>query len=190
MLAKSEHSHLPPEVLAIARVFRLFGWIGFWGQLGLAFVAVLVLLGAASGRNFSPDSGAGIGVGIFWAMCSLIVLAVAIVIAYRYTRVAKGLLHISEVHWHPKKADTIKLLRLGIAVGFLGMLLAIIGAGASVGVLLAKTVSQPAGVAIIDPNRIIRAMDVFIVLANLNIITAHFVGTTTSIWLWDRIHHH
>jgi hypothetical protein len=56
-----------------------------------------------------------------------------------------------------------------------------------VGVLVAKTVSQPPGVVIVDPNKIVRALDVFVVLANLNLIAAHLIGTAISFWLIDRI---
>jgi hypothetical protein len=59
-----------------------------------------------------------------------------------------------------------------------------------VSVLVAKAVSQPPGVAITDPNKIIRALDVFIVVANINGIAAHFVGTVASIWLLEKVHQH
>ena len=188
MLVTSGSHGPPPEIRKIANAFRLFGWIGFWVQLGLASVSVLALLFAASGRNFSPDPGTGIGIGIFWALCGVLVLCPTIVFAFRYTRIAKGLLREPDAHLHPRKVDTVRLLRLGVILGFAGMLLAIIGSGTSIGVLVAKTVSQPPGMAITDPNRIVRALDVFVVLANLNIIAAHFVGTVSSIWLLDRIH--
>jgi hypothetical protein len=194
MLAKSDphEPHPPPEkIQKIARAFRLMGLVGFWGQIALAFVAILVLLFAASGRGFSPDAGTtGIGIGIFWAICGILALCPAIVFAFRYIRIAKALLREPDIHWHPRKADTVKLLRLGVIIGFVGMLIALIGAGTSIGVLVAKTVSQPPGMAITDPNRIVRALDVFVVLANLNLIAAHLVGTVTSLWLLDRIHHH
>jgi Protein of unknown function (DUF3611) len=70
------------------------------------------------------------------------------------------------------------------------MVVALLGAGASVSVLVAKTVSQPPGVAIVDPNKIVRALDVFVVLANLNLIAAHLIGTAISFWPIDRIHHY
>ncbi|MGC8713440.1 MAG: DUF3611 family protein, partial [Leptodesmis sp.] len=57
-------------------------------------------------------------------------------------------------------------------------------------VLLAKTVSQPPGVAIVDPNKIVRALDVFVVLANLTLIAAHLAGTVIAFWLLDRVHHY
>ncbi len=49
----------------------------------------------------------------------------------------------------------MEVLRLAVIVGFVGMLLTILGNGATIGVLLAKSVAQPQGVAIYDPNRII-----------------------------------
>jgi len=88
----------------------------------------------------------------------------------------------------PKKADTIQLLRLGVIVGLVGILLFLLGAGATLGVLVAKSVSQPPGVAITDPNRIVRALDVFVAVANVNGIAAHFVGTVSAIFLLERIH--
>ena len=66
-------------------------------------------------------------------------------------------------------------------------MLGLFGAGSSLGVLIAKTVSQPPGMAITNPNRIVRALDVFVVVANFNLITAHFVGAASSIWLLEKL---
>jgi Protein of unknown function (DUF3611) len=33
----------------------------------------------------------------------------------------------------------------------------------------------------------VRALDVFVVLANLNLIAAHLVGTAISFWLIERL---
>lgn len=65
-----------------------------------------------------------------------------------------------------------------------------LGAGATVGVLVAKSISQPPGVAITNPQKIIRTLDVFVMVANLNGITAHFLGTVASLWLLERVHQH
>lgn len=73
-------------------------------------------------------------------------------------------------------------------VGLIGMLLSILGGGATLGVLLSKSVAQPQGVAIYDPTRIIRSLDIFVALANMNAIAAHFVGTVTSLSLLNWLH--
>lgn len=190
MLVNYGHSEISPNIRKIANTFRLYGWIGFWLQLTMAFVSGLALVFATFGRNFSPDTYPGVGIGIFWAVCGVILLVIGIVFDFRYVRIAKGLLHEPEAVVHPRKAETIRFLRLGAFLGFMGMLLSLIGSGAGVGILVAKTVSQPPGVAIVDPNKIVRALDVFVVLANFNLIAAHLVGTVTSFWLLDRVHHY
>jgi hypothetical protein len=189
MLTRSGYPH-HPGIRDIARAFRVFGWIGFWVQLTMAFGSGIALLFAASGRSFSPDTHPGIGLGIFWAVVSVLLLCGAVVLDFHYTRIARGLLHEPGALPHPRRSETAKLLRIGALMGFIGILMALIGAEVSVGVLLAKTVSQPPGVAIIDPNKIVRALDVFVVFSNLTLIAAHLVGTVTSLWLLDRVHHY
>jgi hypothetical protein len=126
---------------------------------------------AISGRNFnqsttSPTTVApgvnnvtqtttpGIGIGLFWAICGIIVLLFNVYLAFRQSRFAKRLRN-PNISLHPKKAEVMQVLRLGIILGFIGMFLNILGGGASIGVLLSKSIAQPQGVAIYDPNRII-----------------------------------
>ncbi|MDJ0534333.1 MAG: DUF3611 family protein [Xenococcaceae cyanobacterium MO_207.B15] len=189
MLARSKYPLPPPKIQKIAHTFSWYGWLSLWIQLGLAFASIVILLFAASGRKFSPDaSTTGIGIGIFWSVCSFLVLWVTIFFAFRYTRIAKGLLREPDTHLHPRKSDTVQLLRFAVIVGFVGILLGLVGAGSSLGVLIAKTISQPPGMAITHPDRIVRALDVFVVVANFNLITAHFVGAATSMWLLEKLH--
>lgn len=190
MLAPSKQSEPPRSIRNLATTFRIFGWLGFWSQLAMAFVSGLALVFAHSGQSVSPDTHPGTEIGIFWAVCGVLLLVVGIVFSFRYVRIARALLHELGAVLHPKRADTLRLLRIGTFIGFAGMLLSLMGSGASVGVLLAKTVSQPPGVAIIDPNKIVRALDVFVVLANLNLIAAHLIGTVIAFWLLDRVHHY
>lgn len=190
MLAQYQHPQLPPAIRKIASSFQIFGWIGFWVQLGMAFLSGLTLLFAISGQSFSPTTHAGTRVGIFWAICGMGLLALAVIFAFHYVRIAHGLLREPGAVLHPKRLETIRFLRLAATIGFVGMVLSLLGSGSSVSVLVAKTVSQPPGVAIVDPDKIVRALDVFVVLANLNLIAAHLVGTVISFWLLDRIHHY
>jgi hypothetical protein len=186
--------HYSPEMQAlirkIARDFRFYGWIGFWMQLVMAFLAAIALLFAISGQAFSSEPYSGTSVAIFWAVCGIALLVTHILFDMRYIRIAKGLLHEPGAHLHPHESGAIRLLRLGALIGFAGILVALFGSGSSVGVLVAKTVSQPPGIAITDPNKIVRAMDVFVVLANLTLIAAHVTGTAIAFWLLDRVHHY
>ena len=189
MQTQSDSHALAPTLQATATALRLTGLISFWLQLGFIVISGVVLLFAVSGRNFSTQPTPWLGIGVFWAVCGLLALCFNVYLAFRYARIGRRLRN-QNPELRPRKVDTLRLLRLGVVVGFVGMLLSILGAGATVGVLVAKSISQPPGVAITDPNRIIRALDVFVMVANLNNITAHFVGATTSLGLFDRLYRH
>ncbi len=190
MLVQYRHPQNHPMLRKIALAFRLYGWIGFCSQLTMAFLAGLALLFTMFGQDFSPDAQSGTAMGIFWAMCGVALLVVEILFEFQYIRIAKSLLHELGAILHPNRHETLHFVRWGAWIGVLGMVLALFGAGTSVGILVAKTISQPPGVAIVDPHRIVRALDVFIVLANLTLIAAHLIGTAISFWLLDRIHHY
>lgn len=181
----------------VANVLRLVGWLTFWIQLILFAAAALLLVLAASGRNFNQAAVAppgveavdfnqgttpGVGIGIFWAGCGILVLLFGIFIAFRQTRLARKLFNPNP-SVHPKKSDVLQVLRLGVIVGLVGMLFTILGGGAALGVILSKSIAQPQGVAIYDPTRIIRSLDIFVAMANMNGIAAHFVGTVASLGL-------
>lgn len=190
MLTRYHHPKIPVALGKIANAFRFYGWVSFWVQLVMAFLAAIALLFALFGQAFSADTHSGTGVTVFWATCAIALLVAGILLDIRYVRIAKGLLHQPGGLLHPRKSGAIRLLRLGALVSFVGIVLALLGAGTGVGVLVAKTVSQPPGVAILDPNKIVRAMDVFVVLANVTLIAAHLAGTVIAFWLLDRVHHY
>ncbi|MBW4559865.1 MAG: DUF3611 family protein [Mojavia pulchra JT2-VF2] len=189
MQTESEVRSPAPEIKGIANTIHFTGWIAFWIQLGLAVVCGIALLFAATGRGFTEQQNAGLGVGIFWAACGIVALLFSVYWDFRYTRIGKRLANPNPA-LHPSKVDTVSAIRLGVIVGLVGILLTILGGGSTLGVLVAKSISQPPGVAITDPYKIIRALDVFVAVANFNGIVAHFVGTVSSLWLLERVHQH
>lgn len=121
-------------------------------------------------------------------MCGVLALLFSSYVAFRLIRFSKRLRSLNSAV-HPKRVQVVQILRLGIITGLIGMLLTILGMGATVGVLLAKSIAQPQGVAIYDPNRIIRSLDVFVAGANTTAITAHFIGTIASLGVFNWLHH-
>jgi hypothetical protein len=189
MQTETEVRTVAPSLQGIANTIRLTGWITFWIQLGLAVVSGLTVLFASTGRGLTDNPNAGLGIGVFWAICGIVTLLFSVYWDFRYTRLGKRLGNPNHT-LHPSKADTIAALRLGLIVSLVGILLTLFGTGSTLGVLVAKSISQPPGVAITDPNKIIRALDVFVAVANINGITAHFIGTIASLWLLERVHKH
>ncbi len=188
----------------IAAILRIAGWLSFIIQVGLAAASGVLLLLAISGRTFNQaivappgvpgatvtttqSTTPGLGVGIFWAVCGILVLLFGIYLAFRLLRFSKRLRN-SDPAIHPQRDQVMEVLRLAVITGFVGMLFMILGTGTTIAVLLAKSVAQPQGVAIYDPNRIIRSLDVFVAAANTTGVTAHFVGAIASLVTFDWLH--
>jgi amino acid transporter len=185
---------LPPAAQRVSSALRTAGWVSFWVQLVLAVVATIILLFAIPfalprATPTGNSSSAGTGGGVFFAICGLIVLGYSVYRAFRFTRLSRELRSPTNAV-RPKKADTIKDVRLTLMSNMAGMLLTLIGAEAISGTLLAKSLAQPQaffGTAI-DLSRFIQPLDIFVVLANTHATVAHFVGIVATLWLLDRIH--
>lgn len=173
------------KVRSIGQNFRITGWISFVFQLILGVVSALLLL--IFGRNVeSPSSTANTDLGVFLAICGLVTLGISIYLAFRCKNIGRQLQSTNPSN-RPRKIETVKTLQLALIVNLVGMLLTLLGAQATIGLLLVKVSSQAGTiVGAVDPNRI-TGQDLFAVQANTNTITAHFVGLVGSIWLLNRI---
>lgn len=190
MREKSETSSLPPALQRVALALRTFGGISFWLQLVLGVVSLFILVFATISGSAGRSANQGTGFGAFFAICGLVTLGVGAYFAFRYTRLARNLLE-SNAAGRPSKSDTLQIIRLGLIVNLVGMLLTIVGAQAIIGSILAKSFAQPQGAVgvggIVDLNRFVQPLDLFVVQANTNTIAAHFVGITASLWLFNRV---
>lgn len=197
---------LNPKLEKISNILRFSGWGSFWAQLALGAACGLLLIFASTGRNFNEavtndvvvpgvrtaarytdSTTPGLGISMFWGVCGILSLLAGIYVAFRLTRFARRLRNPNP-EIHPKKAEVMKVLRIGVYVGLIGTLLTILGTGSGLGILLAKSIAQPQGVAIYDPTRIIRALDIFVAMANMCGIAAHFIGTITTLGLFNWLH--
>lgn len=199
-----ESDSLSHKLEQIGKILRLIGWGGLVTQLGLAIAAGLMLLFAIAGRNFnqatvtptvpgipidnfSSTTTPGLGIGIFWAITGILALLLTAFLAFRQLRFARRLRNPNP-ELHLKKSEVMRVLRIGIIAGFIGMGITILGGGAALGVLLSKLIAIPQGVAIYAPNRIIRPLDVLVAMANMVGIAAHFLGTIASVATANWLH--
>ncbi|NEO97302.1 MAG: DUF3611 family protein [Symploca sp. SIO2E9] len=180
-------SSLPPALQRVALTLRLVGRIAFWIQLVLAIVsgAILLVYGAFGNRG-TQESVQGIGFGIFFALCGLVTLGVGIYFAFRYIRLAQKLLVAGSAE-RPSKADTLQAIRFGLIFNLLGMLFTLLGAQAVIGIILGISFSQPTGPGLNVTQYGVNSFDLLVVQANINTITAHFVGIVASIWLFNQV---
>jgi hypothetical protein len=174
---------------AIAKAFRLVGWISFWTQLVLGVVAAGIFLVFRIQNSGNQTGNPGTGFGIFFAALGLLTLGGGVFLAFRYTRIGKSLVSSNPLN-RPRRMETLQVLRLGLMVNLVGMLLTLLGAQAISGSLLLKALSVPQGAVGFSPeqiNRLVQPIDVLVVQANINTVTAHFAGVAGSLWLFNRI---
>jgi hypothetical protein len=186
----SQNAETPSSNLrAIAQNFRLTGWISFWIQLVLGVVSgvILLLFAISSQRPGSPGNNPGTGFGTFLAICGLIGLGAGIYLAFRYTRIGNQL-QSSNPSNRPRKNETVQVLRLGLWINLAGILVTLFGAQAIVGTLAARAITQTQFFFAAQNNQpFISGLDMFVVQANINTISAHFAGLLASLWLINRI---
>ncbi|MGB6175028.1 MAG: DUF3611 family protein [Methylocella sp.] len=166
----------------LAKKLRLFGWFGFWLQFVLAFVSALLLAFSASGHAFSPGP-AGFSDGIYWGGYGFLLLCFAVLFAFYYTRAARKVASRPDSYFNPKKRAAFWFLGTGMLTSILGVIISFIGFALSLNLTIAKTISIPPGIMMMDPSQIIRAMDILILMMNFILLMAHCIGTGITYWL-------
>ncbi|GAB4225383.1 MAG: hypothetical protein Kow0049_03180 [Stanieria sp.] len=182
----TSQSQLPPKQ-KFASTFGFLGQISYWVHLLLGFASGITLLLVFFSRSFSEQSNnPAIAIVLFFSVAALLVLGFRIYWAWSCTRLARSL-QAENPRLHPKRKEIINVLRIGLLVSILGLSLGFISTEVTVVAILAKAIAQPQGVAVYQPEKIVRSMDLFLILANVNIMGAHFLGGMNSLGLLDWI---
>ena len=176
-----------PTKQKFAATFRTVSRFSFWIQLVLGAVSFIVLLLAIFSRNLSVQTNnPALDFAIFLGIIGIILLCFRVYWAFRYRTLAK-LLQSQNRELHPRKEEIIQVLKIGLIVSSVGMLIAFLASEVSVIAVLAKALAEPQGIAVYNRAQVIRSLDIFIVLANVNLIGAHFVGALTSFGLLEWV---
>lgn len=166
----------------LAHNFRVLGGAAFWVQLFLGVVSALLLAFGFVGHTVSPGATV-FGDAIYWASAAIGLLVPGVLFGFAYLKTARRILDRPERYLGHERRAAFWFVGVGAAVSIVGALIAFAGVGLSVALLIGKTVSQPPGIAITDPTKIIRALDVFVLLVNFNLLFAHFIGFGVAGWL-------
>jgi Protein of unknown function (DUF3611) len=193
MTTNLENTPASPNLKQISRLFRLVGWFSFVGQIVLVIVSTLMLfVAAASGLARSPSAGTpdgnnaiAAGGSSLFSILSLLALVYGAYRTFGYVQLGRQL-RGAVPSVRPNKAQTISRLWMGIMVSGVGMLLAILAAEAIAGNLFIKSLAQLGGLWAGNLN-LVQPLDIFLVLANTHLVTAHFLGLVSSIFLLHRI---
>ncbi len=189
IMNQSESVSVSPPLLQSKFVenFRWFSRFSFWVQLLFGAVSGITLILAMLSRNLSEQpNNPGIGFGIVLAIVGVVLLAFRIFWDFRYRLLGRRL-QGGDIEFYPSKEDITQALRIGLNSSLVGLLLAFLASEATVGVVLAKTLAQPQALATNTPENVIRSLDIFVTMSNVNMIGAHFFGAVTSLGLLNWV---
>jgi cytochrome b561 len=167
---------------SLAQSFRFFGRFAFWVQFLLGFLSAAMLALSFMGHTVTPDSTA-FGDAIYWASAALLLIIVSVMISSSYSKTAKKIAAGSGRGLSMDRRTAFWFLGPAAFVSAVGVVISFVGVGLSVALLIGKTVSQPPGIAITNPTKIVRALDVFVLMVNFNLLFAHFIGFAIAAWL-------
>lgn len=166
------------EMLQLGTALRNIGWLAFWSQLILTSVAAVILLFSTGvttiGSKLSLNAMdictlVGVGAGLFTTALS-----------WTWIRAGRRLGMLQPI----KVQQCLGSVLASVNINLVGMGAAIVGLQATVGTLVAKTLSTAAGGYYgprMAPPPV--AFDVFSVQACSNAIMAHFAGMVLAQWL-------
>ena len=184
--AESERTSQLPNKRKFAKTFRLLSRISYWIHIILGAISGLTLLLIILSRSTTSSSSIGGGIGVFFAMFSLIALAFRVYWDWRYRALAKKLQRV-DPNEQPSRTEIIKVLRIGLLVSSIGLLLAFIASEVSLISLVAGAIARPQGVAVYEREQVIKIADLLLVLAQFSILGAHFFGSANSLGLLSWI---
>ncbi|MBW4622654.1 MAG: DUF3611 family protein [Cyanosarcina radialis HA8281-LM2] len=183
-----------PTTQQIAQSFRWLGWLGFWLQVLLGFIPILVVVTTIL---FSPNQGQlGLSFGMSLAIVCLLVLCFSIYWCYRYTRVGNKL---KAPDLRPAKANVIRDLKVGLIANLGTIGISVLIALLRVGELTFKMLRLPQGATVVTPapvgttiapGALITASNMITIQATINAIAAGLVGAIVALLLLYQVGRH
>jgi len=173
----------------LARSFSRLGWLGFWIQLALLVVPILLLLYVLFMRSPETPQQMGIDLRNYLSHGSLLVLIFTTFWFLRYARLGK---RIADPDLIPPRASVERTLWIGLWAGFMGVLFSLLLMLASVGRLLFILMANPqTGIMISpgpggDPVQSLSAIDAVSLSSLVIILTAELLVLGFTLWLLFR----
>ena len=180
----------PSNPAKLAKRFSRLGWTGFWIQLALIIIPVLLFIYLVF--IASPDSAQSRGIDLsnYLSHGGLMVMVFTTFWFYRYTRLAG---RIADPARRPTQAAVMRTLWIGLWASCLGILFSMLLLLGSVGRLLFALMTMPqtgipvAAVGGGDPARTVSAIDATSMLSLLLMLSAEFIVLAFTLWLLFQV---
>jgi hypothetical protein len=179
----------PSKTGSVAKTFSRLGWMGFWLQVVLGSLPLVLMVYYFA---FSPSpsvSRSGFPFVEYLTIASLLVLVFTTLWSYRYTRLAK---RIANPERRPPQANVMGSVWTGVVASTVGMLFSMLVIVIEAANLLFLLVTAPAaGVPVIQTSaeqrgRYISAADMFSLIALVLVLFAELIVLVFGLWLLFR----
>jgi hypothetical protein len=173
----------------LAKTFARLGWIGFWLQVVLGSIPVVLMLYvfAFSGRTSGPR--AGLPIVEYLSVVSLLVLLFTTFWFYRYTRLAKTL---ADPHSNLTESAVLTNVWTGLVASSLGILFSMLVMLIEVGQLLFYFLAAPQGgipaiqTTLGESASWVSAVDLVSLMSLLLALAAEVIALVFGLWLMFR----
>ena len=179
----------PVKPERLSKQFSRLGWLGFWIQVAMLAIPLLLLIYVLFFR--SPESAHRIGIDLsnYLSYGSLLVMVFTTFWFFRYTRVGK---RIADPELRPPRASVERTLWVGVWASGLGIAFSMVLLFSAAGRILFILLANPqTGIMIApgpgrDPVQSISAIDAISLTSLLVILTAELIVLGFSVWLLFR----
>jgi hypothetical protein len=178
----------PSNPESLAKHFLRLGWLGFWMQLALLLIPIVLLLYVIFIGSPESVQRKGIDLSNYLSFGSLVIMLFTTFWFYRYTRLAKKMVQPDTC---PSQSSVMRTLWIGLGASSLGIFFSTILMLRAVFRLLFIVLATPqTGVPFAapggDPSNILTAFDVISLTSLLLILTAELIVLAFSLWILFR----
>ena len=173
----------------LAKHFSRLGWIGFWIQLALVSIPLILMLYVVFVASPESVQRKGIDLRNYLSYGSLLVMVFTTYWFYQYTRLAQK---VADPESRPSLPDVLKNVWIGLWAGCLGIFFSMVLLLNAVFRLLFILLATPqTGIPIaatgVDPSQVLSAADAVSLTSLSIILTAELIVLAFSIWLLFRV---
>ena len=179
----------PSDLKDLARHFSRWGWTGFWMQLGLLLIPILLLIYVLFIGGDDSAQRRGINLSNYLSYGSLLVMLFTTFWFYQYTRLSR---QMEDPDLCPPLSSILRTLWIGVGAGGLGIFFSMILMMSAVLRLLFILLATPqTGVPMAAPggdhSMTLSAIDAVSLTALLFNLTAELIVLAFSLWLLFRV---
>ncbi|MGI9520428.1 MAG: DUF3611 family protein [Hyphomicrobiaceae bacterium] len=173
----------------LASQFSRFGWIGFWLQVALLVIPILILFYALFIRDRTTASAAGIDLYNYLSYGGLLVLVFTTFWFYRYTLLGGDIANGKQTLLH---ADVVQIVWIGIWASCAGIAFSMLLLIQTVGRMLFTLLATPqVGILVApsaggDPAFSVSAADALSLTMVVIVLAAELIVLGLSLWLLYR----